>query len=590
MKILRYPLETVLCCLLAALTAVVFSQVIARYVLQAPLSYSEELARFLLMWLSMLSAAYAFRMKSHFALRILVERLPEVIQRKVSIAVHVTVTCFFLLILYQGSEIRYWCFRAYCSCTSDSNGNPLFINHRWKRFNSVGECKGDVAGIDGTRDDVTTPFGYIVATAVVLVLFVALLTSVPIAVALGLASLAGLWLIAPDALVLLPQKILSGIDAFTLLAIPLFILAGTIMGRGGIARRIVNLALIFVGRVKGGLGFVVILSTMFFSGVCGSASADTAAIGSTTMPEMLRRKYPKPFATALLAASGATASIIPPSIDLIIIGVVSGISIGGLFAAGLLPGAFNAIALMALCYFYGRRLDLPVADSTTWSEKMRIVADGSLAILMPMIILGGILGGIFTPTEASAIAVVYGLIVSLFVYKELSIMELPEVFLEAARLTGMVMLILGMASAFSFVLAFERIPHELAALIVSYADRWVVFVIIVNIVFFLLGMIMDALPALIILMPILVPAGVALGMEPIHIGIFVAANVTISLFTPPVGVCLFVACGLSKLPIEAVFRPLLPFLAVLLLTLLTISYVPEITLFIPRLLGYVADG
>ena len=228
------------------------------------------------------------------------------------------------------------------------------------------------------------------ATVVVIVLFVALLTSVPIAVALGLASLAGLLMIAPNGLVLLPQKILSGMDAFTLLAIPLFILAGTIMGRGGIARRIVNLALIFVGRIKGGLGFVVILSTMFFSGVCGSASADTAAIGSTTMPEMLRRKYPKPFATALLAASGATASIIPPSIDLIIIGVVAGISIGGLFAAGLLPGVFNAIALMALCYYYGRRLDLPVADSTSWSEKLRIFADGSLAVLMPVIILGGI--------------------------------------------------------------------------------------------------------------------------------------------------------------------------------------------------------
>ncbi len=428
------------------------------------------------------------------------------------------------------------------------------------------------------------------ATVVVIVLFVALLTSVPIAVALGLASLAGLLLIAPNGLVLLPQKILSGMDAFTLLAIPLFILAGTIMGRGGIARRIVNLALIFVGRIKGGLGFVVILSTMFFSGVCGSASADTAAIGSTTMPEMLRRKYPKPFATALLAASGATASIIPPSIDLIIIGVVAGISIGGLFAAGLLPGVFNAIALMALCYYYGRRLDLPLADSTTWTEKLQIVADGSLAVLMPIIILGGILGGIFTPTEASAIAVVYGLVVSLFAYKELTLRDLPEVFLQAARLTGMVMLILGMASAFSFVLAFERIPHELAALIVQYAHHWIVYVIFVNIVFFLLGMIMDALPALIILMPILVPAGVALGMEPIHIGIFVAANVTISLFTPPVGVCLFVACGLSKLPIEAVIKPLLPFLAVLLVTLMTISYVPEITLFIPRLLGYVADG
>ncbi len=424
------------------------------------------------------------------------------------------------------------------------------------------------------------------ATVVVLVLFVALLTSVPIAVALGLASLAGLWMILPDGLVLLPQKILSGMDAFTLLAIPLFILAGTIMGRGGIARRIVNLALIFVGRIKGGLGFVVILSTMFFSGVCGSASADTAAIGSTTMPEMLRRKYPKPFATALLAASGATASIIPPSIDLIIIGVVAGISIGGLFAAGLLPGVFNACALMALCYYYGRKLDLPVAVSTTWSEKFRIFMDGILALLMPVIILGGILGGVFTPTEASAIAVVYGLIVSLFAYRELKLKDLPGVLLEAGRLTGMVMLILGMASAFSFVLAFERVPHELAALIVQYANHWIVYVIFVNVVFFLLGMIMDALPALIILMPILVPAGVALGMEPIHIGIFVAANVTISLFTPPVGVCLFVACGLSKLPIEAVIKPLLPFLGVLILTLLTISYVPEITLLIPRMLGY----
>ncbi len=425
------------------------------------------------------------------------------------------------------------------------------------------------------------------ATVVVIVLFVSLLASVPIAVALGLAALAGLWLIAPDGLVLLPQKILSGMDAFTLLAIPLFILAGTIMGRGGIARRIVNLALIFVGRIKGGLGFVVILSTMFFSGVCGSASADTAAIGSTTMPEMLRRKYPRPFATALLAASGATASIIPPSIDLIIIGVVAGISIGGLFAAGLLPGVVNALALMALCYYYGRRLNLPVAESTTWSEKLKIFADGILAVLMPVIILGGILGGVFTPTEASAVAVVYGLVVSLFFYRELRLRDLPQVLLEAARLTGMVMLILGMASAFSFVLAFERIPHEMAALIVQYASHWIAFVIIVNVVFFLLGMIMDALPALIILMPILVPAGVALGMEPIHIGIFVAANVTISLFTPPVGVCLFVACGLSKLSIEEVFRPLLPFLAVLLVTLLTISYVPEITLFIPRLLGYV---
>ena len=418
------------------------------------------------------------------------------------------------------------------------------------------------------------------------VLFTSLFMSVPIAVSLGMASLVGLYSLSPDLLVLAPQKFLAGINSFTLLAIPMFILAGTIMGSGGIAARIVNFCLIFVGRVRGGLGFVVILATMFFSGVCGSASADTAAIGSTTMPEMLKRKYPKPFATALLAASGATASIIPPSIDLIIIGIVSGISIGGLFAAGILPGIFNGLALMCLCFYFSKKLDLPVTEKTSLNEKLKIFKEGILAIFMPVIILGGILGGIFTPTEASAVAVIYGFVVSMFVYKEMGWKELPAIFLQAAKLTGIVMLVLSMASCFSFVLAFERIPHSIAQFIVTFADNWIVFVICVNVLFFLLGMIMDALPAIIILMPILVPAGIELGMEPIHIGIFVAANVSLSLFTPPVGVCLYVACGLSKLPIEAVFKPLLPFMFVLLFTLLIISYVPQITLFIPNLLGY----
>jgi C4-dicarboxylate transporter DctM subunit len=428
------------------------------------------------------------------------------------------------------------------------------------------------------------------AIVVSLILLVALLSSVPIAIAIGMATMGALAVLSPDFLVLVPQKIIAGVNSFTLLAIPMFIFAGTVMGNGGIARRIVNLALIFVGQVRGGLGFVVILSTMFFSGVCGSASADTAAIGSTTMPEMLKRKYPPAFATALLAASGATASIIPPSIDLIIIGIVSGISIGGLFAAGILPGIFNAMALMGLCYFYAIRLNLPVTAPTDWSEKRAVFKDGILAVLMPVIILGGILGGVFTPTEASAVAVIYGLVVSIFIYQELRWDQLPAILLQSAKLTGVVMLILGMASAFSFALAFERIPHMLAHFIVTYADNWVIFVLFVNVLFFLLGMIMDALPAIIILMPILVPAGVALGMDPIHIGIFVAANVSMSLFTPPVGVCLYVACGLSKIPIEEVFKPLLPFMGILLITLLTISYVPEITLFIPRLLGYsVAD-
>lgn len=423
--------------------------------------------------------------------------------------------------------------------------------------------------------------------AVGVLLALALVCATPIAMALGIAALAGILTLSPNFLIFLPQKFLAGVDAFTLLAIPLFILAGTIMGYGGIARRIVNLAMVFVGRLRGGLGMVSILSTMFFSGVCGSASADTAAIGSVTIPAMKEKKYPAPFATAIIAAAGGTSQLVPPSIDLIIIGVVANISIGGLFAAGFLPGAVNALALMALVYHYARKLDLPLEARLSFKEKLRRIWDGALAILMAVIILGGILGGVFTPTEASAVAVVYGFLVSFFVYKELRLEDIPRVLLRTSQLTGIVLLVLGMASVFSFILTFERIPHAIAQALIDATDNWMVFVLLVNVLFLLLGMIMDALPALIILMPILVPVGVSLGMDPIHLGILVEANVGISLISPPVGVCLYVACGLSKEPIETVIRSLIPFYLVLVATVLVISYVPEIALFIPRQLGYV---
>ena len=420
-----------------------------------------------------------------------------------------------------------------------------------------------------------------------IVLAVLLVLSVPIAMSLGLASLSAILVMSTDFLIFLPQKFISGIDSFTLLAIPLFILAGTIMGEGGIAHRIIDLAMVFVGRLRGGLGMVTIVSTMFFSGVCGSASADTAAIGSVTIPAMKKKKYPGPFATAIIAAAGGTSQLVPPSIDLIIIGVVANISIGGLFAAGFLPGLVNGISLMLLVYFFARRMNLPLEPKINLLEKIKIVWRGSLAILMVIIILGGILGGVFTPTEASSIAVIYGFVVSFFIYKELELKDIPKVLLRTSELTGIVFLVLGMASVFSFVLTFERIPHAIADSIKIYADNWIIFVLFLNILFFLLGMIMDALPALIILMPILVPVGVSLGMNPIHIGILVQANVGISLISPPVGVCLYVACGLSKEPIENVIKALIPFYIVLVGTVLIISYIPEIALYIPRLLGYV---
>ena len=232
-------------------------------------------------------------------------------------------------------------------------------------------------------------------------------------------------------------------------------------------------------------------------------------------------------------------------------------------------------------------MNFPLANKASFSTKLRVLKDGILPILMIGIILGGIYGGVFTPTESASVAVVYGFIVSFFIYKELSIEDIPKVLLNTCSLSGVVLLVLATASMFSFILTFERIPHALAQFIVSYADNWILFIILVHIVFILLGMVMDALPAIIVLMPIFLPVAVSLGMEPIHLGILVAANVGIGMITPPVGICLFVACGISKTTIGSVVRPLLPFLIFLIFTLIIITMFPEITLFLPRLLGFI---
>ena len=425
--------------------------------------------------------------------------------------------------------------------------------------------------------------GWIVAFTLIF----SMVISVPVGMSLGIATFIGMLYVSPDVLIMMPQKFLYGLDSFPLLAIPLFVMAGQLMSSGGIAKRIIALALIFVGRIYGGLAIVVIFSALFISGISGSPSANTAAIGSVAIPAMKRLKYPPEFATAVLAAAGGVSTLVPPAIDLIIIGVIANISIGGLFAAGIFPAIVNGVAIMIMAYYFSRKMNLPLAEKTSLLNKIHVLKDGILPILMIIIILGGIYGGIFTPTEAASVAVVYGFIVSFFIYKELKMEDLPTVLLNTAALSGVVLLVLATASMFSFILTFDRIPHAIAQFIVTYADNWILFIILVHIVFLMLGMIMDALPAIIVLMPIFVPVAVSLGMEPIHLGILVAANVGIGMITPPVGICLFVACGISKIPIESVVKPLLPFLVFLVLTLVIITMFPQITLFLPRLLGFI---
>ncbi len=416
-------------------------------------------------------------------------------------------------------------------------------------------------------------------------LILTMLMGVPVGMCLAIAAMAGLLLISPDVLIMMPQKFISGLDSFPLLAIPLFVLAGQLMSHGGLARRIVDMSLVFVGHIRGGLGLVVIFSTMLMSGISGSPAANTAAIGSISVPAMVKRKYPVGFATAILAAAGGVSTLVPPAIDLIIIGVIANISIGALFAAGVLPAVLCGVAIMVLANYKARKMALPLIEPMSREEKLKTLRDGLLPVLMVLIILGGIYGGVFTPTEAAAVAVVYGFCVAFFIYKELKLKDLPEVLLKTCSLTGVVLLVLATANMFSFVLTFEGLPLAMADMITAYAFNWIMFILFVHILFFVLGMVMDCLPPILILMPILVPVATAMGIDPVHFGIIVAANVGLGMVSPPVGICLFVACGIADTRIELVVRPLLPFLLILVISLMVITFVPQISLFLPRLFG-----
>jgi C4-dicarboxylate transporter DctM subunit len=422
-----------------------------------------------------------------------------------------------------------------------------------------------------------------------LVAFLSLMVlGMPIAFALGLVGTLGLLFLPGGAelLPIVPQELYRSLDSFPLLTIPLFIFAGGIMAQGGVATRLMALAEATVGRGRGGLGSAVVVATMLISGISGSSTADTAAVGRVALPMLRQQRYPVPFSTALIGAAGAAALLIPPTIDLIIIGIVANMSIAALFAAGIIPALINGLGLIAVVLFVSRRRHyggVPHAASVRQVVRAFVVAIP--ALLMIVLILGGILSGIFTATEASAVAVAYGLVVSLFVYRDLKPSMLPGLIRSTVEISGLVVLMIAMGGVFSYVMTMGRIPGTVAAWLVAWAHSPVVFLILVQILFFFLGMIMDGTPALLILMPILTPIAMRFGIAPIHFGILVEANVAIGMITPPVGLCLYTACGIANIPIERVVKPLIPMIAILTMTMLTITYVPGFSLFLPRLLG-----
>jgi len=384
--------------------------------------------------------------------------------------------------------------------------------------------------------------------------------------------------------VVVPQRFFTVLDSFPLISAPLFILAGGLMEYGGVSRRLVNFAMALVGPIKGSLGMVVLVSTTMMSGVSGSSTADTVAIGSVTISAMRKRGYPAGLATAIAAASGASASLVPPSIDMIILGSVVNISIAALFIAGLVPAIVNGLFVMAITYLFAIRLGLATEPWAGLAGMMKAGRDAVLPLVMPVIILGGILFGVFTPTEAAVVAVVYAFFLAAVVYRELKLRDLPKIAYFTVRTTGVVALVIAAARAFAWVLTALRIPQYLTALVVSVTKEPWQFLLLVNVLLLVLGTFLEAIPIIIIMGPILYPVAQSFGIDPVHFGIIIMANTGVGFIMPPMGVCLYAAMAISGLRLSRILSFLLPYILGLIASLMVITYVPAFSLWLPRLM------
>ena len=384
------------------------------------------------------------------------------------------------------------------------------------------------------------------------------------------------------------RNIYNGIDSFPLMAIPFFMLAGELMNRGGITRRLVDFAQVMMGHFRGGLAHVNILSSMLFAGLSGSAVADTSALGSMLIPAMEKNGYTRRFAAAITAASSVIGPIIPPSGIMIIYAYVMGESVAALFLGGMIPGIMVGVGLMIVTGYLAKKNDFPVASKrATWLERLRAAARAFFPLLTPVIILGGILAGVFTPTEASAVAVAYALIISIFMLKTMTWRDLPEVLVRAALSSTVVLLLVGAAMAFKAIVGLSHLPEILAGWVLSLSSNPLVLLFLINILLFIIGMFLDAGPAIIILGPILAPIFIEMGVHPVHFAIIMSVNLTVGLVTPPMGLVLFVASSISGVRVESLAKTILPFLAVEILVIFMITYIPPISLFIPELFGFI---
>ncbi|HCH7969704.1 TRAP transporter large permease [Citrobacter freundii] len=424
------------------------------------------------------------------------------------------------------------------------------------------------------------------AFILVFTLGIMLAIGVPVAYAVGISAIIGAWYIdIPLEAVMI--QLTSGVNKFSLLAIPFFILAGAIMAEGGIARRLVNFAYIFVGFIRGGLSLVNIVASTFFGAISGSSVADTASIGSVMIPEMDKKGYPRDFAAAVTASGSVQAILTPPSHNSVIYSLATGgtVSIAALFIAGILPGLLLSFSLMVMCVAFAHKRGYPKGERVPLRQALKIFVDTLWGLMTVVIIMGGILSGIFTATESAAIACLWAFFVTMFIYRDYKWSELPKLMFRTVKTVTIVMILIGFAAAFGAVMTYMQLPMRITEAFTSISDNKYVILMCINIMLLLIGTLMDMAPLILILTPVLLPVTNALGIDPVHFGMIMLVNLGIGLITPPVGSVLFVASAVSKQKIEQVVKAMLPFYLVLFLVLMLVTYIPAISLFLPKLFG-----
>ena len=428
----------------------------------------------------------------------------------------------------------------------------------------------------------------VVAILLLVVFVVLMLLNVPIAIAMGTSCLVALYAIGGEPAELIARRLVNGIDSFALLAIPLFIFSGLLMGQGGMARRLIDLAAALMGRLPNGLAYVNTLACMLFGSISGSATAAVSSIGSSIIPEMERKGYDRDFSTALTTASAVCGLIIPPSNIMIVYAVACGnVSIAALFLAGIIPGIMFGLCMMAATFLFATQRIVDIEGSFSWREVFRTFRRAFLSLFLMVLIIGGILCGIFTATEAAAVAVAYSFILAVFIYREVRWRDLPCILTQAATTTAVVMLLIGVCSALSWILATADIPQKVSELLLSLSENPIVLLLLINLILLIVGIFMDMTPAVLIFTPIFLPITRLLGIDDIHFGIIMISNLCIGLCTPPVGSCLFIGCSVGKTTIIRVTAQMIPYAFAMLVAVLIITFWSDLSLAIPRWAGLI---